>query len=139
MGAPVGNKNAKGNQGGRPSKCTPELLEKVRDYTDNFEKFGDVFPSMAALSLVLNIPRESLQRWRREKATPEQEEFEFLSDMILCKQEKLLLNKGLSSEWNSAIVKLLLGKHGYSEKHENTLKAPQSVSMNIHFVEPKHP
>ena len=135
MGAPVKNKNAKGNQGGRPSKCTPELLEKVQEYKDDFEKFGNVIPSMAGLSFVLSIPRETLQRWRREKATPEQAEFEFLTEMLLCQQECLLIDNGLVSKWNSNIVKLVLGKHGYSDKLEtdnkNKIEAEVGASQEL--------
>jgi hypothetical protein len=39
-------------------------------------------------------------------------------DRILATQELKLMDGGLTGDFNSAIAKLALGKHGYSEKHD---------------------
>ena len=46
---------------------------------------------------------------------------------IQARQQELLLNSGLTGEFNSTITKLVLGKHGYSEKSENTQVGPVQV------------
>ena len=101
---------------GRPTKYNPEILEKARAYIDNYGEFGDVIPSVAGLSLVLQISRETVYDWAKQE---EKQEFSYILQDILAKQESLLVNNGLDGEFNSNITKLVLGKHGYHEKVDN--------------------
>lgn len=39
-------------------------------------------------------------------------------DDIISTQEQILLNRGLMGAFNSNITKLMLSKHGYSDKQE---------------------
>jgi len=102
--------------GGRPTKYTPEFLTIAKDYLDKFNsKYEDQIPSIAGLAVVSNISRETLRVWGTEEG---KEEFSAILAKILAKQESILINKGLSGEFNSNITKLALGKHGYHEKHD---------------------
>ena len=101
---------------GRPSKYTEELLKKAEDYLLNYHsKHGDIIPSISGLSLVLNVSRETVHAWGRDGKKPE---FSDILEKINAKQEKELINGGLSGEMNANITKLVLGKHGYSDKQE---------------------
>jgi len=109
---------------GRPTKYTPELLQKAEKYIDDYQSNGDVIPSIEGLAEYLEITRTCVYTW---KAQEDKVEFSYILDKILSKQARLLMNEGLKGEFNSAIVKLALGKHGYSDKVETEL----SGSLNI--------
>lgn len=100
---------------GRPTKYTEELLERAATYIDCFQDEGDVIPSIAGLAIYLDIGRNTIYTWADDDEKPE---FRDILGKILAKQEKLLLNSGLTGDFNSQITKLALGKHGYSDKHD---------------------
>ena len=119
----------------RPTKYTPELLEAAREYVNNFKEHGDVIPSHAGLAVVLKLSRETLYAWNNQEG---KEPFSDILSEILVKQENLLMNGGLSGDFNAAITKLVLGKHGYHEKvdNEHTGKAGGAIKseVNISFI-----
>ena len=100
---------------GRPTKYTPELLEKAGQYLDNYKEGGSVIPSHAGLALYLSIGKRTIYDWEGQEG---KEEFSHILAKILHEQEQLLLNNGLNSTFNPTIVKLVLGKHGYSDKQQ---------------------
>jgi len=102
---------------GRPSKYTPELVAEAKRYLDQYAEEGDMIPSVAGLAVLLGVRRETCHVWAKEEG---KEEFSNILGEILAKQERVLINKGLSGEFNSNITKLVLGKHGYHDKTDNT-------------------
>ena len=104
--------------GGRPTKYSNNTLIVAREYLNHYEKHGDQIPSIAGLAVILGIRRETLHVWAKEEG---KEEFSNILGAILAKQENVLINKGLTGDFNSAISKLVLGKHGYHEKVDSTL------------------
>ena len=103
---------------GRPTKYSQKVLQEAVRYLDDFHEDGSVIPSISGLALRLGIRRETLQVWKND---PDKEALSNILEDILAKQETLLLNKGLLGEFNSAIVKLALGKHGYTGKPESVV------------------
>ena len=101
--------------GGRPSIYTPELLEKARHYVLNYADYGDQIPSIAGLACELSISRDTCHAWAKEEDKPE---FSDIIRDIAQAQERKLLNGGLSGSFNPTIAKLVMSKHGYSEKSE---------------------
>ena len=107
---------------GRPTKYSDEIVQRAQQYVDGgYELDGSVIPSIEGLASELNIAVSTCHAWRHEQG---KEEFSDILDAILAQQARLAINKGLTGEWNSAIVKLLLGKHGYPDKRDNTLSSP---------------
>jgi hypothetical protein len=100
---------------GRPTDYTPELLEKAKAYLFKFDELGHSVPSVAGLSVYLEISRTTIYAWAKEASKAD---FSYILESILAKQEQISLAKGLNGEFNSTIVKLLLGKHGYSDRAE---------------------
>lgn len=98
---------------GRPTKYTPELLEKAETYLDKYMEDGSVIPSAAGLALFLGLNRATLYDWSND---PEKKHFSDILSEIHMKQEQLLMNNGLTGDFNAAITKLALGKHGYHDK-----------------------
>jgi len=114
--------------GGRPSKYTEELIHEAKQYIVSYETYGDVIPSIAGLSCVLSVNRDTLYEW--EKKYPE---FSDILRRIQEEQQKVLLNKGLSGDFNSAITKLVLGKHGYHDKQDMDVKGDMAINIGKEF------
>ncbi len=106
---------------GRPTDYTEAILESAQNYLERYEDAGDVIPSVAGLSVYLKKARSTIYKWAGED---DKTAFSDILDDILAKQEQVLMNKGLTGDFNSAIVKLALGKHGYSEKTQQELSGP---------------
>ena len=102
---------------GRPSVYGADIIDKSVEYLNRFEEKGDVYPSLAGLALHIGVTRKTVHVWMQDENKPE---FCYIAESILAKQEHSLTNNGLTGKFNSSITKLLLSKHGYSDKSEIT-------------------
>ena len=101
--------------GGRPTKYNESIVQKAWEYINGgWEDVGDAIPSAVGLAVVLNLAESTLYCWADE------EDKEFSEILAHCKtrQHHRLLNGGLNGDLNSNIVKLVLGKHDYSDKQD---------------------
>jgi len=98
---------------GRPTKYNKEVLNKAKDYVENFRRYGDVIPTVEGLALILKVNRDTIYEWKKNYT-----EFSDTLEQLINKQVKILINAGLLGKINTAIAKLLLAKQGYSEKME---------------------
>lgn len=103
------------NPVGRPTKYTDQTCQQARDYIENYDKEEDMIPSIAGLAVYLGVSRETIYDWASQE---EKQDFSDILTQLLATQERILIGKGLSGKFNSTITKLVLGKHGYSEKKE---------------------
>ena len=103
--------------GGRPTDYCPEIVEKAKQYLTDYTNEGDVIPSVEGLSEYIGKSRTCIYDWAKEEG---KEEFSDTLEKLNALQKRVLLNKGLKSEFNSNITKMMLTKHGYSDKVENT-------------------
>ena len=111
----------------RPTKYTPAFLKIAEDYLVNYqEKYEDQIPSIAGLAVVSGIRRETLHVWAKEEG---KEKFSNILGELLAKQEKILINNGLTGAFNSAITKLVLGKHDYHDKQDLHGKDGQPLEL----------
>ncbi len=120
---------------GRPTNYNDEILAKAKEYLTvwNVGEDPDVIPTVEGLSLFLGIARSTIYLWAKDKGFkdadtgiyhPQKQEFiDTLTDLEI-KQKKILMNKGLTGDFNSNITKLVLGTHGISEKIHNEMSAP---------------
>ena len=97
----------------RPTKYNDAILEKANAYLIEWKEEGDMIPSVEALAGYLSISRKTLYNWGDEH-----DEFLHILEEVNRLQAKTLINNGLSGNFNANITKLVLGKHGYSEKKE---------------------
>ena len=103
---------------GRPSGYQGDkTLDAISFYIDNFHKdpFNEQVPTIASLASFLHIGKGTLSIWCKQE---NREELQALLAILLQKQEVMLVNSGLTGEFNSAIAKLCLFKHNYSERVE---------------------
>jgi len=95
----------------RPTSYTVDVLAKAEDYIENCP---DVVPTVVGLCLHIGIAKSTAYDW----ATDENKEFSDILSHVSELQEKKLIVGGLTNEFNSAITKMMLTKHGYSDKTE---------------------
>lgn len=117
---------------GRPTTFNSETLKKTKDYIENFADYGDEMPSVAGLAVVLKVGRTGIYDWENNT---ENEEFSDMLEELLAKQESVLFNRGLISEFNPTIAKLGLTKHGYSDKSEQEVKAEVTTHVNHSIID----
>ena len=114
---------------GRPPKWQ-DAIEPAWEYINGgFQKENDVFPSVAGLAVALGCARETVHAWAREH-----EEFSHIVRALMSKQEKMLKNGGILGEYNASITKLLLTKHGYSDKVESAHTGPDGGPIQVQEV-----
>ena len=99
----------------RPTKYNAQILEDAQYYLENYEELGDVIPTIAGLSLELKVHRDTIYDWASQD---DKAAFSDIVKDISAAQERKLVNGGLSSTMNPMITKLMLSKHGYSDKQE---------------------
>ena len=98
---------------GRPTKYNQSILDIANAYIEDYQsEHGHTIPSIAGLSLIVDVRRETLHVWAKEKG---KEKFSNILAKLLAKQEQLLLSNGLSGDFNAGICKLVLGKHNYHD------------------------
>lgn len=112
---------------GRPIECNEEVIETALDYIDNYKDYDDVIPSVAGMCKVLNRARSTLYKWADEDLLG----FSDILNKCLDNQEAALLNGGLSGNYNSTITKLILTKHGYSDKQDIEVGGTLGVAERI--------
>lgn len=112
--------------GGRPTECTPEIIKIAKSYVDEYESVHKhVIPSVVGLCKVLKVARSTVYLW----AEDEDGEFSDILEEIKAYQHFDLTSKGLMGKFNSTITKLMLTKHGYSDKQDSTVANPEGQSF----------
>jgi hypothetical protein len=115
---------------GRPTDYSQEVVDQAWDYIESYKvKHGHTVPSLVGLCKVLKRGKTTLYTW----ADDDTKEFRDIVDAINEAQELALMNGGLNSDFNSTITKLLLTKHGYSDKQAVELDIPEGVVFNANF------
>ena len=112
----------------RPTKYSNEILESANQYLEDFDADGSVIPSISGLAIRLSVHRDTIYTWSKDE---NKQEFSDTLERVVSKQELILLNKGLKGEFNSAIVKLALANHGYSNRKETTLSGPGGGPVEV--------
>ncbi len=116
---------------GRPSKLTDALIEQAGRYaTKDYRLQGEVIPTIEGLAVFLNVSRNTVYNWKAEN----QEFLHILETSCQCRPRSLFSN-GLTGDFNSTITKLILTKHGYSDRVEQDVTssdgalAPTSIIL----------
>jgi len=107
--------NQEKDVGGRPTKYHDGMPQRVFDYLNEYIELGHVIPTKAGLSIFLDISKQTINEWQKEKG---KEGFSDSLRKLESEQEFRLLAGGLNGDYNATIAKLGLGNHGYSDKQE---------------------
>lgn len=141
---------------GRPSSYSKEINKKANDYIDSCGEVHEVkerpvvrvdiegeqyvteesyvqskiiLPTVEGLALVLNVHRDTLYEWGSRHP-----DFSDILDNLKKKQANMLIQYGLTGEYNSIIAKMILSsKHGFIEKSSQestvTLVSPETKDL----------
>ncbi len=111
---------------GRPTTWSKALEKKAWAYVNGgWEEQGDRTPSAVGLCGYINRSKTRIYEWAKD----EDKQFRDILSAINEKQEAELLKFGLSGDFNSTITKLMLTKHGYHDKQDQTLSAPDGGAV----------
>lgn len=111
----------------RPIEYSEEILRKAEEYLrscedEEVERGTDdrpvyamkvKLPSIEGLARYLEIARSTIYKWKETYP-----EFSDILEDLLSEQSEKLINNGLSGDYNPTITKLILTKHGYTDKQE---------------------
>ena len=103
----------------RPSKYTPELLEKAWEYVEfkmPHNETNENIHSIEGLCIWLNIHRDTAHTWAKDS---NKETFSDIYEAVQQHQASFLVNKGVTDQLSNPIAKLLMVKHGYRDSVEN--------------------
>ena len=116
---------------GRPSKLTDALIEKAAKYANSdYMTQSEVIPTIEGLAVYLDVSRSTIYNWKTENR-----EFLDILDGLMARQAKELFSNGLTGDFNPTITKLILTKHGYSDRVEQDVTssdgalAPTSIVL----------
>lgn len=99
---------------GRPSELNEQVIECGWAYLKGgYKDQGNAVPSVAGLAFALGKSRNAMYEWAAQS-----QEFNDILKSINTAQEMLLVDGALTGEFNPSFTKLLMTKHGYSEKTE---------------------
>lgn len=136
---------------GRPTKYSQEILVKSNEYIENCkDDFEEILesendktgrtrferklrvrlPKAEGLALHLDVSRDTLYEWAKVH-----KEFSYILDRINQIQADRVINEALAGNYNPMIAKLLLGKHGYSDKQE--IEQRQVIDLKLSKEEQK--
>ena len=118
---PTTNKHA----GGRPTKYKPEYStpEFIEEYVGH-AKETDEFISICGLACYIKVCEDTLQEWK--KVHPE---FSATTTRVKQLSKQMLLNKGLTGDYNSKVAIL-----GLSANHGMAVKNDLNVDGNINII-----
>ena len=116
---------------GRPSKLTDAVIEQAGRYASTeYLTRSEVIPTIEGLAVYLNVSRSTIYKWKGEN-----QEFSYILEDLMARQAKELFSNGLTGDFNPTITKLILTKHGYSDRVEQDVTssdgalAPTSIVL----------
>ena len=108
MSAPKGNKNAVGNDGGRPRKYDDKQVNEIIKKLEAYIAKNDI-PIVAEFAYLNDITREDLYGYI---------EFSTLLKKLIAKKESALEKDTLSGKLNPSMAIFSLKQLGWRDKHE---------------------
>jgi hypothetical protein len=119
-------------------KLDASLLEKVREYISLYHEDGyfqkvKKLPSEVGLAQHIGVTKMTVNRWKKQ-LDEVAVEFAELMEEIHDLQHECLVNSSLFDEINARVATVILGKHGYSSRVENTLQGPNGGPVAVTSV-----
>jgi hypothetical protein len=113
---------------GQPTKYNGTLPERVDLFIQQCKQ-TEKLPTHAGLAVFLGISKASVANYSKQYP-------EFLESLgkLNATQEEMLVNRGLKSEYNSTICKLMLSSnHGYCERTDTTTLGEKIIPQTVDF------
>ena len=111
---------------GRPTSWSEELEDKAWEYVNGgWQEQGDAVPMVVGLCCYIDRSKSIIYDWAKD----ERKKFSDIIGKIAELQESVTFNKSLTGEYNATMAKLLLTKHGYSDKVDSELTGPNGGAI----------
>ena len=115
---------------GRPTTYSEDMLQRTKEYLDGgYLEKSRVIPSVVGLARYLDVSRSTLYLWGDDH-----DEFSDILDSIKDEQHEILVSRGLTGDFNPTMAKLMLTKHGYSDKQELTGNEGGPIELDTHWT-----
>jgi hypothetical protein len=133
---------------GRPSKYSDLYAQKLYEFFDLDSyveargehvtnsgkviydlKKGVRFPTVEGFCVWAGISKETVYAWAKETLEDKTKKYQYFSDALAHAQEvqaNLLVNGGISGEYNLGLTKIILSAH-----HDYVEKSKQEVDLNV--------
>jgi hypothetical protein len=105
---------------GRPTEYDAVKIAKATSKYIAACKSQFYLPTVEGLAVHLCVARQTLYDWANSKSDRYHPEFSDILEALLAAQGSQLIQNGLKGEYNSTITKLMLTKHGYTDKQDIT-------------------
>ena len=119
------------NQGpGQPTKYDKTMPDRVGLFLMKRQQEGNL-PTHAGLAVFLGVCKATIENWAKQHS-------EFLASLgiLNATQEDILITRGLKSEYNSTITKLILSSnHGYCERTDTTSAGEKIEPATVSFLD----
>ena len=119
----------KKNPVGRPNTLNSKKDDATKYLYGGWKEVGDIIPSVAGMACYLGVTRETIYDWQRKDT-----EFSDTMNSVMAIQEREILNGTLGGTFNAPFAKLLMTKHGYSDKVEQDNKSSDGSMTPVHPV-----
>lgn len=119
--------------GGRPTSWSLELEEKAWEYVNGgWRDVEHAVPMVVGLCSFIDRSSTAVYEWEKD----EDKEFKDIVKAIKEAQHLELFNKSLTGEYNASMSKLMLTKHGYSDKIDNDVTTGGKPIKNEWHIHP---
>lgn len=110
---------------GRPTAYNDDVVAKAWEYVDSGWEDGEaVIPSLVGMCRYLERGKSTLYDWAKDP----NKQFSDIIEALNERQEEILATSGLKGDFNSTIAKLMMTKHGYSDKQEVSQETKLSIN-----------
>lgn len=126
----------------RPTKLTPELIEKAKGYLATChatpietEKGGIsyvdvVLPKVVDLAILLEVNKDTIYEWCKGEDMLSKQFSDIVKD-VNSAQEKMLIDKGLGGLFQPKTLGMILSKHGYADRVEQDITSQgEKITMS---------
>ena len=119
--------------GGRPTSWSKELEDKAWEYVNGgWREAGHAVPMVVGLCVYIERSKSIIYDWEKD----ESKQFSDILKEIKSAQELELFNKSLTGDYNPTMSKLLLTKHGYSDKVDSDVTSGGKTIKNEWHIHP---
>ena len=119
--------------GGRPTAWSEELEVKAWEYVDGgWIEAGHAVPMVVGLCSFIERSSSVVYQWEKD----ENKQFMDILKAIKEKQCLELFNKSLTGDYNATMSKLMLTKHGYSDKLDSDVTSGGKPIKNDWHIHP---
>lgn len=118
---------------GRPTIWSEEIEAKAWEYAQGgWESQGDAVPMVVGLCLYIERSQTVIYEWAKD----EDKQFRDIVKAIGENQQVELFNKSLRGDYNASMAKLMLTKHGYSDKVDSDVTSGGKTIANEWHIHP---